>query len=103
MKLTKFCDLEFEKVSFSWPNGVKVIDQCSFSIKKPGLWMLVGENGSGKSTLFRLISGLIRPESGKILCSLKPSLVSLVLHTGLKKEKTLPDRQSCLHRYSHYV
>ena len=67
--------LEFDQVSFSWPNGVKVIDQCSFSIVKPGLWMLVGENGSGKSTLFRLISGAIRPESGKIFCSLRPSMV----------------------------
>tara|TARA_Y100001968_G_scaffold101859_1_gene91812 strand:+ start:272 stop:955 length:684 start_codon:yes stop_codon:yes gene_type:complete len=70
-----FGDLEFDKVSFSWPNGVKVIDQCSFAIEKPGLWMIVGENGSGKSTLFRLISGVIHPSSGKISCSLKPSLV----------------------------
>ena len=67
--------LEFDKVSFSWPNGVNVIDQCSFSIVKPGLWMLVGENGSGKSTLFRLINGSIRPKSGKIFCSLRPSMV----------------------------
>ncbi len=71
----EFSNLKFDNVSFSWPNGVNVIDQCSFSIPKPGLWMLVGENGSGKSTLFRLISGVIRPDSGKILCSLKPSLV----------------------------
>ena len=67
--------LEFDKVSFSWPNGVSVINQFSFSIVKPGLWMLVGENGSGKSTLFRLISGSIRPKSGKIFCSFKPSMV----------------------------
>ena len=67
--------LEFDQVSFSWPNGVNVIDQCSFLIAKPGLWMLVGENGSGKSTLFRLISGSIRPKSGKIFCSLRPSIV----------------------------
>tara|TARA_B100000614_G_scaffold214112_1_gene198017 strand:+ start:89 stop:748 length:660 start_codon:yes stop_codon:yes gene_type:complete len=67
--------LEFDKVSFSWRNGVNVIDNCSFSIVKPGLWMLVGKNGSGKSTLFRLISGLIRPQSGKIFCPLRPSLV----------------------------
>ena len=75
MKTNEFGDLEFDKVSFSWPNGVRVIDQCSFSIKKPGLWMLVGANGSGKSTLFRLISGVIRPNTGKIFCSLRPSLV----------------------------
>ena len=75
MKPNKFGDLEFDKVSFAWPNGVKVIDQCSFSIEQPGLWMLVGANGTGKSTLFRLISGVIRPNSGKIFCSLKPSLV----------------------------
>ncbi|WP_269609413.1 ABC transporter ATP-binding protein [Prochlorococcus marinus] len=67
--------LEFDQVSFSWPNGVNVLDQCSFSILKPGLWMLVGENGSGKSTLFRLINGVIPPKSGKIFCSLKPSMV----------------------------
>jgi len=75
LKSAHFRDFEFDNVSFSWPNGVKVINQCSFVLEKPGLWMLVGENGSGKSTLFRLISGLIRPETGKIFCSLKPSLV----------------------------
>ena len=75
MKSTWSGHLEFDKVSFSWPYGVNVIDQLSFSIVKPGLWMIVGENGSVKSTLFRLISGLIRPKSGKIFCSLKPSLV----------------------------
>ena len=76
MNPTEFCDFAFDKVTFAWTkNGANVIDQCSFSIKKPGLWMVVGKNGSGKSTLFRLISGVIRPQSGKIFCSLKPSLV----------------------------
>jgi len=75
LKSSDFGNLKFDNVSFSWPNGVKVINQCSFSIEKPGLWMLVGENGSGKSTLFRLISGVISPQSGKIFCSLKPALV----------------------------
>ena len=75
MKSTESGYLEFDKVSFSWPNGFNVIDQFSFSIVKPGLWMLVGENGSGKSTLFRLITGAIRPVSGKIFCSFRPSMV----------------------------
>jgi len=75
LESAEFGYLEFNNVSFSWSNGVKVINQCSFSIEQPGLWMLVGENGSGKSTLFRLISGVIRPESGKIFCSFNPSMV----------------------------
>ena len=75
MKPNNFGNLKFDKVSFSWSKGVKVIDQCSFCIDKPGLWMLVGANGSGKSTLFRLISGIIPPKTGKIFCSFKPSFV----------------------------
>ena len=75
MKPTASGYLEFDNVSFSWPNGFNVIDKFSFSIVKPGLWMLVGKNGSGKSTLFRLISGAIRPKSGKIFCSFRPAMV----------------------------
>ena len=75
MELNKFGTLKLENVSFSWPAGPKIIDQCSFSIESPGLWMLVGKNGSGKSTLFRLISRAIQPSKGKIFCSLKPSLM----------------------------
>ena len=75
LKEKEFPYLEFDKVSFSWPNGEKVFDRCSFNINKPGLWMLVGKNGCGKSTLFRLITGVVRPKSGSIFCSLKPALV----------------------------
>ena len=60
-------NITFKDVSFSWP-GKKdnVINDCSFSINKIGLWMIVGENGSGKSTLFKLINGLLKPSNGVI-------------------------------------
>ena len=59
--------ITFKNVSFSWP-GTKeyVINNCSFSIKKSGLLMIVGKNGSGKSTLLKLINGLLKPSSGVI-------------------------------------
>ncbi len=37
--------------------------------------MLVGSNGSGKSTLFRMIGGLIQPQSGQVDCDVPTALV----------------------------
>ena len=68
-------DLVLDNVSFSWPSAKKALNKCSFSIPHPGLWMLVGKNGSGKSTLFRLISGMIAPDEGRIICSFKTGLM----------------------------
>ena len=67
--------LSFERVSYSWPCGTKALDRCSFRILGPGLWMLVGSNGSGKSTLFRIISGLLTPQSGTVHLELRSALV----------------------------
>ena len=60
-------NINFKNVSFSWPGKKEyVINKCSFSITKSGLWMIVGKNGSGKSTLLKLINGLLKPSSGVI-------------------------------------
>lgn len=67
--------LRFDRVSFCWPCGTRALDQCSIQIRSPGLWMLVGSNGSGKSTLFRMICGLLKPQSGQVHCALRPALV----------------------------
>ena len=47
--------LEVDRVSYSWPQGSPVLQQCSLQIPRPGLWMLVGGNGSGKSTLSNIL------------------------------------------------
>ena len=58
----------FKDVSFSWPKKKEnVINNCSFSIDKTGLWMIVGKNGSGKSTLVKLINGILTPSKGVII------------------------------------
>ena len=71
-ELSSLC---LNQVSFSWPNGIKALDNCTFSINNSGLWMIVGKNGSGKSTLFKLINGMLKAESGEIFCSFQPSLM----------------------------
>ena len=72
---TSTVELSVEAVSHRWPNGQQALNRCNLVIPGPGLWMLVGSNGSGKSTLFRLIAGLLEPQSGRITCRTKTALV----------------------------
>ena len=59
--------LIFQDVHFGWDSKKDfVIKNCSFTLSKPGLWMLLGENGCGKSTLLKLIKGILQPTYGYI-------------------------------------
>ena len=55
-----------EHVSFSYKNGQKVFKDLNFSIPE-GISVLIGENGIGKTTLSRLIFGLEKLGSGRII------------------------------------
>jgi branched-chain amino acid transport system ATP-binding protein len=45
---------------------VKVLHAITISVPKGKLVTLIGSNGAGKTTTLRAISGMIKPESGKI-------------------------------------
>jgi ABC-type branched-subunit amino acid transport system ATPase component len=47
-------------------DGIKALDGVSLRIGKGSIKGLIGPNGAGKSTLFHLISGVEKPDSGKI-------------------------------------
>jgi branched-chain amino acid transport system ATP-binding protein len=47
--------------------SLKVVDDLSFSLAEGEALGVLGPNGAGKSTLFNLITGDVRPESGRIL------------------------------------
>lgn len=40
----------------------------SFRIEKGEVFALIGPNGSGKSTLLQIISGILQPTTGRVLC-----------------------------------
>ncbi len=60
--------LEFQNVSFSYPNSeFPIVDSLNLSIRDGEFISIVGASGSGKSTLFRLITGLEKETKGSIL------------------------------------
>lgn len=65
--------------------GVKAVNDCSFSIKEGDITALIGPNGSGKTTVFNVISGVTRPDSGKIFLS-SPGLAEEKNITNLSPE-----------------
>jgi branched-chain amino acid transport system ATP-binding protein len=57
--------LEVEDLTKSY-GGLKAVDSASFSINRDEVVGLIGPNGAGKSTLIRLMSGILKPSSGKL-------------------------------------
>ena len=47
--------------------GLRAIDRLSAEVKEGEIFSIIGPNGSGKTTLFNLITGFLRPSSGKII------------------------------------
>jgi len=47
-------------------HGKKVLDDVSFTIDEPGIYVVLGPNGAGKTTLFRTLAGVLEPYAGRI-------------------------------------
>ncbi len=47
-------------------NGLKAVDNVSFTIPEGSILGLLGPNGAGKTTIISMLSGLIKPDSGEI-------------------------------------
>lgn len=49
-----------------------ILKDLNFMLEKGEFYALLGGNGSGKSTFLKVIAGLFKPESGKVLLDEKP-------------------------------
>src|SRR4051794_30474775 len=61
--------LEGVKKSFG---GVKALDGVDLELPAGQVVALVGENGAGKSTAVKIMTGIYRPDAGRILVEQKP-------------------------------
>ena len=57
--------LEVENVSKAF-GGVLAINRVSFDLNQGEVLGLIGPNGAGKSTLFNIITGIFKPDAGRI-------------------------------------
>ena len=59
--------LEAEHLAYRYPHGPQAVRDISLTVAPASMTAIIGANGSGKSTLIRLLAGLLRPASGRIL------------------------------------
>ena len=46
--------------------GITVLDGINLEVEAGKIYQLIGPNGSGKTTLINVVSGLLKPDEGKI-------------------------------------
>jgi len=46
--------------------GVVALDEVDFAVQEGLITGIIGPNGAGKTTLYNVISGIIRPDEGRI-------------------------------------
>jgi len=58
--------MQINNLNFDY-DGKKILENCSFDIKKGSTVGFIGKSGEGKSTLINLLVGLLKPSFGEIL------------------------------------
>lgn len=69
--------LQMTGISKQFP-GVKALQHVDLQVRAGECLALVGENGAGKSTLMKILAGILRPDSGRLLLDGRPVLLDSV-------------------------
>ena len=86
-----------EQVGYSYRGGGQTVSDLTFHIEKGEFVAVIGENGAGKTTTVKLIDGLLRPASGRMLVNgldtAKSRVSERARQVGFLFQN--PDRQIC--------
>ncbi|BCW81828.1 sugar ABC transporter ATP-binding protein [Arthrobacter sp. NicSoilC5] len=69
--------VEMRSISKSF-NGVPVLKDVSFDVRKGEVHALAGGNGAGKSTLMKILQGVYQADAGEILIGGKPTAINSI-------------------------
>src|SRR5438093_6725425 len=73
--------------------GLRAVNECSLTVRRGSITGLIGPNGAGKTTLFNIITGFLKPTSGRIyfedqrIDGLPPHLI---FHKGIVRTFQIP-------------
>jgi energy-coupling factor transport system ATP-binding protein len=88
--------LRAKDVSFFYDKNTEIVlNDMNFTLNKGEIYALLGGNGAGKSTLLKLLTGILKPQNGKILFNGKP-LKTWNYHEVVKKIAYLPQNPKLL-------
>jgi ABC-type branched-subunit amino acid transport system ATPase component len=61
-------NIELKNISYKYEKEKSILLNLNLKINKGDTIAITGSNGAGKSTLINILSGLVKPSSGKIYC-----------------------------------
>src|SRR2546421_8339621 len=77
--------------------GVRALDSVSFAVERGEVFALVGPNGAGKTTLLRLLTDILRPDSGSLKLFDEPRIRNVLSRIGyMPEERGLYKAQTAL-------
>jgi ABC-type branched-subunit amino acid transport system ATPase component len=74
-------------------DGVKAVDDVSLAVQAGDMRAVIGPNGCGKTTLFNLITGYLKPTSGRVLFDdfdVHTQSLHAVAHLGIIRKFQVP-------------
>lgn len=57
--------LKIEDLTISF-GGIRALSNINFGVKKGEIYSIIGPNGAGKTTIFNCVTGIYKPQRGKI-------------------------------------
>ena len=59
--------IQFDNVSFAYTAGSPLLNNLAFDTVPGECLLIVGHNGAGKSTILKLLNGIMKPNSGRVV------------------------------------
>lgn len=84
--------IRFDEVTFGYQKPKWLLDEASFSVREGNKITLMGQNGAGKSTIFKMITGELKPNDGRVLITAgKHIAIAKQVMPADDKEKTISE------------